>query len=99
MSTLELSAESKLHRLLPNCDEACELEASGVLAHDEHFIVVFDNLSRVARIDRALLGDGDNKWTGDHHETDRFEDLTYNPRQQRFYVVIEALPHGEDTFR
>jgi hypothetical protein len=99
MGSLTLNEEVKIHRLMPDCDEDCRLEASGVLVHDEDFIVVFDNLSRIARIGRALSRDGDNQWTGDHDDADSFEDLTYSPRQQRFYVLIEARPHEGDTFR
>jgi hypothetical protein len=50
MRTLELIRESKLHALLPGQHQASHLEASGVVAQDSHFLIIFDNLGQVARI-------------------------------------------------
>jgi hypothetical protein len=50
---LELVSEAKVLDILPGSPDP-RLEASGVLATDEMFYVIFDNLPHIARISPEL---------------------------------------------
>ena len=78
--TLELVQETKLWRLLPGCDAGSRLEASGVLAHDGHFHVIFDNVSTIASIDANFAVTPDNCMVGRPDGVCGFEDITFNDR-------------------
>src|SRR5215208_4827841 len=69
MQTLELIREIKLHALLPECSANRRLEASGVVAQDSHFIIIFDNLGQVARVAASCLPSDGNGWLGWASET------------------------------
>ncbi len=97
--TLELVQETKLWRLLPGCDAGSRLEASGVLAHDGHFHVIFDNVSTIASIDANFAVTPDNCMVGRPDGVCGFEDITYNDRLQRYYTLVEAMPHPDGGFR
>jgi hypothetical protein len=97
MNTLALVREAKLHKLLPDRDADCRLEASGVLALGDQFLVIFDNLSELARISASLSPGDQNEWLVKDDDTTGVEDITYNPRQQRFYLLIEASPVVDAT--
>ena len=96
---LELVQEIKLWRLLPGCDAGSRLEASGVLAHDGHFHVIFDNVSTIASIDANFAVTPDNCMVGRPDGICGFEDITYNDRLQRYYTLVEAMPHPDGGFR
>jgi len=98
MRTLELIRESKLHALLPGQSKASHLEASGVVAQDSHFIIIFDNLGQVARIAASCLPSDGNAWLGERDGATGHEDLTYSARHQRFYGLIEAVRVTADTY-
>ena len=96
---LELVQEIKLWRLLPGCDAGSRLEASGVLAHDGHFHVIFDNVSTIASIDANFAVTPDNCMVGRPDGVCGFEDITYNDQLQRYYTLVEAMPHPDGGFR
>ena len=98
MQQLELVREAKVLDILgPRLDE--RLEASGVLAKDGLFYVIFDNLPHIALIDpelsaAAAANDVIEQKKG--HDSG-FEDIAYDPQHGRFYVLIESLPRGHGT--
>ena len=92
MQTLELLQERKLADLLPEQPTVGRLEASGVVAREGHFVIIFDNTGQVARIDASCAPASANQWFPAHDDAPGLEDLTYSAQQQRFYGVIEALP-------
>jgi len=98
MQTLELIRESKLHALIPECSANRRLEASGVVAQDSHFIIIFDNLGQVARVAASCLPSDGNGWLGERDAVAGLEDLTYCARHQRFYGLIEAVRVTADTY-
>jgi hypothetical protein len=98
MQTLKLIRETKLHALLPECSANRRLEASGVVAQDSHFIIIFDNLGQVARVAASCLPSDGNAWLGERDGATGHEDLTYSARHQRFYGLIEAVRVTADTY-
>jgi hypothetical protein len=98
MQTLELIQETKLHALLPESSADRRLEASGVVAQDSHFIIIFDNLGQVARIATSCRPSEGNAWLGERDGATGHEDLTYSARHQRFYGLIEAVRVSADSY-
>ena len=88
---LRLLSERKLADLLPRGSPGDRLEPSGVLAEHDYLYVVFDNLTRVARIGGALSNRRGAAWLGSHSEEKGFEDIAYSHRRKRFYLLIEAM--------
>jgi hypothetical protein len=76
------------------------LEASGVVAKDGYYYVVFDNIRRVARIhgglDRRSRKHG---WFGRVRSGDGYEDIAFSPHTRRFYLLIEAEKHPDGTYK
>ncbi len=99
MSMLELVMETKIHSLLPATSKKRRLEASGVLTHDGHAIIIFDNLTQIARIEASFTPGVASSWLGDDCGRSGHEDITYNARQERFYVLIEAVQVNEDIYQ
>lgn len=97
MRMLELVRETKLHTLLPWSDPDSPLEASGVIVQGDRFIIIFDNLAQAASITASCSASDDNQWLGDHNGARGHEDIAYNPRLQRFYGLIEAVPDTAET--
>jgi hypothetical protein len=96
---LELLKEAKIFDILEGSLDP-RLEASGVLAKDGLFYVIFDNLPHVACIGPEL-----SRAARDNHmimqQSGRrrgFEDIAYDSRSGRFYVLIESLPRGRANF-
>jgi hypothetical protein len=99
LQQLELVREAKIFDILPGSLDP-RLEASGVLAQDGLFYVIFDNLPHIACISPEL-----SPAAGGHHmiiqergQPDGFEDIAHDPLSGRFYVLIESLPRGRGTF-
>lgn len=96
---LELVREAKIFDILPGSMDP-RLEASGVLAKDGLFYVIFDNLPHIACIDPEL-----SRAAGRNHMIIQerghqagFEDIAYDSQAGRYYVLIESLPRGRATF-
>ena len=87
---LRLLSERKLADLLPRGSVDDRLEPSGVLAEHDYLYVVFDNVTRVARIGGRLSNRRGAAWLGSHSEEKGFEDIAYSRRKKRFYLLIEA---------
>jgi hypothetical protein len=93
---LRLEHEAKLVELVEPLDGAPgrRLEASGVLANDDCFYVIFDNLPDIVRLGPGLAaGAPENRvFTQERREATGFEDIAYDPDSDRFFALIEALP-------
>ncbi len=99
VSQLELVTEAKVFEILEGVLSP-RLEASGVLAKDGMFYVIFDNLPHIARIDPAISAAAEGNsiiWQDQGHRSG-FEDITYDPWNGRFYVLIESLPRGRHRY-
>ncbi len=100
---LRLEREAKLVELVEPLDGAPgrRLEASGVLAKDGCFYVIFDNLPDIVRLGPGLIaGAPENRvFTQKRREATGFEDIAYDPGSDRFFALIEALPVRSGTYR
>jgi hypothetical protein len=95
---LELLMEAKICDLLGGRLDP-RLEASGVLAKDGAFYVIFDNLPDIACIGAGLSGAPRNRLIKQNRgHCQGFEDIAYDRRSDRFYVLIESLPRGPGRF-
>jgi hypothetical protein len=99
MQQLELVKEAKIFDILEGSLDP-RLEASGVLAKDGLFYVIFDNLPHI-----ACIGPGLSQAAGDNHmimqergHRGGFEDIAYDTWSGRFYVLIESLRRGSAKF-
>jgi hypothetical protein len=97
---LRLVRERKLAELLPFPKEGAVLEASGVFAKGSDFFVIFDNVRRVARVERSLTpGDARHGWMGRPRAGEGYEDIAYSPHLRRFYLLIEAEKHPDGSYK
>jgi hypothetical protein len=95
---LELLKEAKISDVLGDRLDP-RLEASGVLAKDGAFYVIFDNLPDIACIDDGLSGGQQDRFIEQNRGHRRgFEDIAYDRWTDRFYVLIESLPRGPGCF-
>ena len=87
---LELVDEAKIRTLLGNPPEK-RFEASGVCVQDGACYVIFDNTSHLARFE---MGEprlsGAHRMIPLHNPFAGYEDIAYDPRAKRFYLLIEA---------
>jgi hypothetical protein len=92
---LVLEREAKLASLFPGAEER-RLEASGVLAADGGFYVIFDNAPDVGWVEAGLspgaaghrlIAQGRGRRSGS-------EDIAHDRASGRFYVLIEAQARG-----
>jgi hypothetical protein len=99
MQQLELVQEAKIFDILEGSLDP-RLEASGVLAKDGLFYVIFDNLPHIACIRPELAGAArDNHMIMQERGHSRgFEDIAYDPWSGRFYVLIESLRRGRAVY-
>jgi hypothetical protein len=99
MQQLELVNEAKIFGIFADRLDP-KLEASGVLAKDGLFYVIFDNLPHIALIDpelSAAAAANDVIMQKNGHNSG-FEDIAYDTRDGRFYVLIESLPRDGGTY-
>jgi hypothetical protein len=98
MRQLELIKEAKIADIVEGLDP--RLEASGVLASDGVFYVIFDNLAHIARIGAGLspTAPANHVIRQDKGHSHGFEDIVHDSSSGRFYVLIESLPRGRGTF-
>ena len=96
---LELLKEAKIFEVLGDRLDP-RLEASGVLAKDGLFYVIFDNMPHIACLGGALSASpGMNRIIEQEHGHRRgFEDIAYDRGSDRFHVLIESLPRGTRHF-
>ena len=97
---LRLAQERKLAELIAFPEDGAVLEASGVLANGRDCFVIFDNVRRVARIERSLApGASRHAWLGRPRSGEGYEDIAYSPHLRRYYLLIEAEKHPDGTFK
>ena len=97
---LTLVAERKLSDLIEPPKGSAVLEASGVIAKDGYYYVVFDNIRRIARVRADLnLESRAHGWFGASRDGEGYEDIAYSPHTRLFYLLIEAEKHPDGTFK
>ncbi|MEY4637131.1 MAG: hypothetical protein RJA55_2929 [Acidobacteriota bacterium] len=97
---LTLVAEHKVSAFIRPPKGSAVLEASGVIQNDGDYYVVFDNIRRLARIRGGLaLESGGHGWVGPIRDGEGYEDLAFNPKSGRFYLLIEAEKHPDGTYK
>jgi hypothetical protein len=105
---LELIEEHKLFELYPEvaAKQGNNLGASGVLRQAGYFYVVLDGLTQLARIPEDLSrNSADVPLLGRQVDASidpanlSLEDIAYNDRDQRFYILAEASRDSEGVFR
>lgn len=96
---LELVREAKISDLFRSRLDP-RLEASGVLAKDGAFYVIFDNMPHIAIIDAEVPAAAEANRIIEQQEGHRlgFEDIAYDPWSDRFYVLIESLRRGKERY-
>jgi len=95
---LELVKETKVSDIFRSRLDP-RLEASGVLAKDGAFYVIFDNLPHIAIIGPELSAAGANQVIEQQQGHRRgFEDIAYDPWSDQFYVLIESLRRGNGKY-
>jgi hypothetical protein len=98
-ATLKLVSERKICALMPRNQASARWEASGVLAKDRYFFVVFDDRSEIARIADDLEANNANGLFGKGHIDGGYEGITYNAYKQRFYLLVEARKHAKGCYK
>lgn len=96
MQQLELVAEAKIFDILAGSLDP-RLEASGVLAKDGLFYVIFDNLPHIACIGPELAR-GNHLIVQQQGLRRGFEDITHDPWSGHFFVLIESLRRGRASY-
>ena len=95
---LELVKEAKIADLIGESG-GHRLEASGVVAIDGLFYVIFDNVPHIGVIGEALSRNpADNLIITKRRGPTGYEDIAYDRQERRFYVLIEAMPYRAGTF-
>jgi hypothetical protein len=99
MQSLELVSEVKISDILEGSLDP-RLEASGVLAKDGLFYVIFDNLPHIACLGPELsrVASHNHMIMQERGHRRGFEDIAYDSLSGRFYVLIEALPRGRAKY-
>lgn len=97
---MKLLKQRKLAELIKPPKGSAVLEASGVVAKGGDYYVIFDNVRRVARIDRGLSPVSKrHAWLGPRLSGDGYEDIAYSPHLKRFYLLVEAEKHMDGTYK
>lgn len=97
--TLQLLESVKLRTLFDHPEES-RLEASGICHVGDHFYVIFDNLADIACVGGLNpLGSGGTQWFSNNRPATGFEDIAYDPAEQHFYVLLEAVRTKGDKFQ
>lgn len=95
---LELLKEARLAELLGE-EVGSRLEASGVLAKDGCFYVIFDNSPDIARVGGGLSREAaGNDLIRQQQRGGGYEDIAYDRGDGHVYVLIEAMPHPDGGF-
>ena len=99
MQQLELIREAKVFDILAGRLDP-RLEASGVLAKEGLFYVIFDNIPHIACVGAELSAAAVATHVIEQDRGHRrgFEDIAYDSWNRRFYTLIESLPRGRAKF-
>ena len=87
---LNIVKEVKFKKIIDGKNRLQKYEASGVRYANGRFYVVFDNSSRIARVNTKL---NKAKLLGKEHTEVGFEGIACNPLNNEFYLVEESLKH------
>jgi hypothetical protein len=86
--------------LIPPPRNGSVLEASGVVARGNEYLVVFDNVRQIARIGAGLEpASGTHGWVGRWRVGEGYEDIAYSADRGRFYLLIEGEKHSDGTYK
>jgi len=97
LPVLTVIQERKLKELLPG---QSRLEASGLVAWHGQYYVVFDSFPQIARIKSDLTRESTKEsWINKKGKGPGFEDITYDRKKERFYLVVEALETKGKKFK
>jgi hypothetical protein len=97
---MTLVVERKLSDLLEPPKGSGVLEASGVVAKDGDYYVIFDNVRRIGRVHSSLQpGSKNNSWFGGARQGEGYEDIAFSPHTRQFYLLIEAEKHPDGTYK
>src|SRR6516165_1097684 len=96
---LILVRESKICELMPRHQLTERWEASGVLVKDQHYFVVFDDRSEIARFSDDLHFNSTNGLFGMAHSVNGYEGITYNAVKQRFYLLVESRKQASGYYQ
>jgi hypothetical protein len=97
--TLKLVCERKIRDLMPSAEPNKRWEASGVLVKDDHYYVVFDDRSDIARISSDLQTNNSNGLVGMADSDCGYEGIAYNAAKQRFYLLVESRKQSKDCYQ
>jgi hypothetical protein len=97
--TLKLVCECKIGELLPDDGSTKRWEASGVLAKDANYYVVFDDRSEIARLSDDLEPNSTNGLFGTTHTDCGYEGITYNAAKERFYLLVESRKQAGGSYK
>jgi hypothetical protein len=94
MPTLTVKHEHKFAELF-DAEPNTRFEASGVCAQNGFFYVIFDSLPHMAQIETKLpLHTAARRWFRQRGEGAGYEDITYDEKARRFYLMIEGAAFG-----
>jgi len=97
---MKLVTERKLTDFINPPTRQGVLEASGVIAKGADYFVVFDNIRRIGRVHRSLTpGSKKPQWFGRARQGEGYEDIAFNTRTRRFFLLIEAEKHRDGTYK
>jgi hypothetical protein len=99
VSTLKLVCERKICDLIPCKEPKKRWEASGVLARDGIYFVVFDDRTEIAQLARELEPSNSNGLFGMAHSFCGYEGITYNAAKRRYYLLVEARKHSSGCYK
>src|SRR6516165_10140421 len=97
--TLQLVCESKICDLMPWDQPTERWEASGVLVNDQHYFVVFDDRTEIARFSDDLHPHRTNGLFGMAHSVSGYEGITYNAGKRRFYLLVESRKQASGYYQ
>jgi hypothetical protein len=97
-TTLKLASERKICDLV-RCEESSKRwEASGILAKDGRYFVVFDDRAEIACISANLQANDQNAMCGTAYRNSGYEGITYNADKKRFYLLVEARKQSKGCY-
>jgi len=98
-TTLDLICERKICDLIPSERSRKRWEASGILAMDGHYFVVFDDRPEIAVLSADLASADANNLVGKVRNAGGYEGIAYNSNNQRFYLLVEARKHTSGCYQ
>lgn len=96
---LKLVRESKIRDLMPRDQRSKRWEASGVLVKNQHYLVVFDDRSEIARLSNDLKPNDANGLFGMAHADCGYEGIAFNAAKQLYYLLVEARERADGCYQ